>query len=55
MKDKIRFLIIKYEKYIENMKWHLENNSTNPEIREVCEARINDYITTVDDLKKVIK
>jgi len=49
----IRFLIDKYQKQIDNLKWHIETNKPQIDERLKCMQRISDFSDVVYDLKQL--
>lgn len=53
--SKLDSLIIKYEKYIANIQWHIDTNKPNIEELDKCITRISDIKTVIDDLKTLTR
>lgn len=57
MKTKINNLIVKYEQYKENIKWHIKTNSDTIKPTELphLQQRVIDYQEVINDLKEIAK
>ncbi len=51
----IQYKINKYAQYIDNLQWHLDNNTVPEANSSIIEARIKAYKEVVDDLRELIK
>ncbi len=47
------YLISKYKKYIENLKWHLKNNDPSEEEKKEIYLKIRIYEEVLSDLEEL--
>lgn len=52
MTEHILFLIKKYERFVSNLTWALNNRLSNDGI-DIIKQRISDYNEVIQDLKKI--
>lgn len=49
----IKYLLEKYTRYVENIKWHVKTNKPALPEESTCRHRIKCYEEIIDDLQKL--